>query len=87
MTNSRADVLAACLELVADGQLDPADALERCGSPDGYADPLLARAWHCLSHFANDTDIRRGDSDYARQQMAHLREYAKAIRAQPWPLR
>jgi hypothetical protein len=80
MTDSSSDLLASCLELVADGQLDPDDAIRRCGNPDRYADPLLAKAWHLLSHFVNDRDIRRRDSDYESQQMARLREYAKAIR-------
>ena len=80
MTDSSANLLARSLELVADGKLDPADAIEKCGDPDRYADPLLAKAWHLLSHFANDVDIRRRDIEYTNQQLARLRQYAAAIR-------
>lgn len=80
MTDSSADLLASCLELVAEGQLDPIDAIKRCGNLDRYADPLLAKAWHLLSHFANDTDVRQRDSGYENQEIARLRDYARTIR-------
>jgi hypothetical protein len=43
-------------------------------------DRLLDEAWHELSHFENDVDIRRRDEAYDRYQRDCLRELAWRIR-------
>lgn len=76
------DAAATLLEQVVDGVLDASVALElwpEWVQHDG--DPLLTTAWHALSHYATDTDIRTLDPRYRDYQNALLLRRAREIRS------
>jgi hypothetical protein len=64
------------------GTITARQALERCGSPEVYQDPVLGQAWHMLSHAANDTDDLERDADYRKWYEDTLRESLWRIRDQ-----
>ena len=72
--------IATLLERVAALEIDADEALLGWSDVDKESDPLLAIAWHQLSHFAADRDIRQRDSAYARRQQTDLRRIAQSIR-------
>jgi hypothetical protein len=74
------DTVVSLLELVADGQIPAASALEKWPDIDRETDSLIAAAWHDLSHFAADDDIRRRDKAYDLYQRKLLKEMASRIR-------
>jgi hypothetical protein len=74
------DLVVSLLDMVADGQMPPASALEKWPHINQETDSLIAAAWHDLSHFAADGDIRRRDPDYDVYQRDLLREKAIRIR-------
>lgn len=66
------------LEQVATGGMDPGRALSEW--PDfPERDRLLDAAWHHLSHFATDADIREKDGRYAEYQKQLLRKRIEDI--------
>ena len=69
--------IAFALEAVAAGDLSASSAMSQW--PE-IQDGLLEAAWHDLSHFENDADIRRGDAACDRYQRDCLREFAWRIR-------
>ena len=68
------------LEMVANEQISAASALAKWPDIDRETDSLIAGAWHDLSHFATDEDIRRRDNAYDLYQRNLLREKATRIR-------
>jgi hypothetical protein len=74
------DTVVSLLELVADGQIPAASALEKWHGIGRERDSLIAAAWHDLSHFAADDDIRRRDDAYHLYQRKLLQEKASRIR-------
>jgi Lon protease-like protein len=68
------------LRAVARGELDGARALEQW--PDkAEENTLFAAAWHNLSHFVNDEDIRKKDEAYQEYQAETLLRNADEIDA------
>ena len=47
---------------------------------DEEKDKLIANAWHSLSHFMVDDDIREKDKTYSEYQRKELLEFAEKIR-------
>jgi hypothetical protein len=74
------DTVVSLLEMVADGQMPATSALAKWPDIDRETDRLIATAWHDLSHFATDDDIRRRDGAYDRYQRDLLKERARRIR-------
>lgn len=74
-----ANKVAEWLERVANGDTEAADVLKLWPEVD-TGDHLLAAAWHDLSHFAADADIREKDIQYDEYQRTLLRSRASAIR-------
>jgi hypothetical protein len=73
--------LASLLEAVANGSLEPEAALAEWGDPGPERnDRTLSGAWHVLSHYADDGDIRLADEGYARHAQEVLRRQATKIR-------
>lgn len=68
------------LEGVANGVLDPNIALQRWPSVEEETDNLIKTAWHDLSHFCTDEDIRKKDWEYDQYQRGLLREKLEKIR-------
>ncbi|MDI6784512.1 MAG: hypothetical protein QME64_10515 [bacterium] len=78
--------IISLLKMVADGELDPDLALERWPDIDKETDKLIAASWHDLSHFANDTDIRKKDKEYDIMQRNLLRKNASEIHQKYQPM-
>ena len=81
MDRVKAAIAATLLDRVARGELDPAVALREWPQSD-ERDALLESAWHDLSHFATDADVRAKDSRYAAYQISVLQKRAQQIRDQ-----
>jgi hypothetical protein len=77
---SHIDTILLLLEMVADGRIPAAAALEKWPDIDRETDRLIAAAWHDLSHFAADEDIRRRDTAYDLYQRNLLKEKATRVR-------
>lgn len=77
---SHIETVVSLLEMVADGRIPAASALEKWPDIDRETDDLIASAWHELSHFVTDEDIRRRDNDYDLYQRSLLKEKASRIR-------
>ena len=77
-----AEAAATLLEQVVHGVLDASVALELWSEwVDPDADAVLATAFHALSHYAADTDIRAHDAKYRDYQNALLLKRAREVRA------
>ncbi|HMO51211.1 MAG TPA: hypothetical protein PKE26_13860 [Kiritimatiellia bacterium] len=83
MTNTsrvRIDTVVLLLESVARNVLDATTALEQWPDIDSEVDDLVASAWHDVSHYATDKDIRIKDPSYAAYQAKSLLDRAQKIR-------
>jgi hypothetical protein len=79
MDSNKARVAVALLEDVVNDRQGATDAL--AAWPEGtQEDPHLALAWHDVSHFAVDADIRERDPKYAEYQRDLLTKRIRAIR-------
>jgi len=67
MDSNKARVAVALLGDVVNDRLDATEALKAWPEVT-QEDPLLQLAWHDLSHFAVDADIRARDPKYAEYQ-------------------
>lgn len=72
--------IADLLEKVATGKITGEEALQLWPSVETETDQLLRFAWHDLSHYAVDFDIRAKDPRYAAYQNQLLSDRAHAIR-------
>lgn len=81
----RREHLAVLIERVLDGELSASDALAAASNlPDTEErDRVFDDAWHALTHFSADDDIRARDSDYAAYQRSGLTNWVQQLRAQP----
>lgn len=68
------------LELVATKKKEPASALSEWPDIDAEKDKTIAGAWHELSHYENDLDIRQRDPEYDEILCTQLLEAARRIR-------
>jgi hypothetical protein len=77
--------LAVLIERVLDGELSASDALAAVDALPGIAegDCVFDDAWHALTHFQADEDIRARDSGYAAYQRKDLTDWVQQLRAQP----
>jgi hypothetical protein len=71
--------IISLLEGVAEGKLDPDQALIEWGDVDQDQDQLITSSWHELSHFAVDGDIREKSKKYEIYQKKLLKDFAKEI--------
>ena len=69
------------LERTIANEQEAQKSLEKWPDIDSEQDELLKAAWHDLSHFAADSDIRQRDKGYAESQTDLLRQHVKSIRA------
>jgi hypothetical protein len=69
--------IAAALEAVAAGEMSALTAMSHWPA---IRDRLFDEAWHALSHFENDVDIRRRDEAYDHYQRDCLRALASRVR-------
>lgn len=80
MIPKRIEKIISLLEGVAEGKLDPDQALIEWGDVDKDKDnKLIASSWHELSHYAVDSDIREKDKEYEINRQKVLKNYAKRI--------
>ena len=77
---SKINQVIALLEGVSDGLVNADQALREWPSIDSEKDDLIKSAWHDLSHFATDKDIRTKEKEYDSRQRELLRNTAKEIR-------
>jgi len=77
-TEDHIERVVALLEMVADGRMSANSALDEWPDIDREQDRLIAAAWHHLSHFASDDDIRARDETYGDYQRNLLREKRQA---------
>ena len=80
MDIKRALNVISLLESVASKQMDPAKAIKEWPDIDSEKDKLIASAWHDLSHYENDIDIRTKDSEFDSKMREGLRNKASKIR-------
>ena len=80
---TRRELVINLLTLVADGALDPQTALEQWGDVELETDVVAARAWHELSHLANDSDLAACDAKYVAHMRNVLRGYARQLAELP----
>ena len=76
----RMRVIVSLLEGVANDEISTEEALRKWPNIDEEEDKLLTAAWHDLSHFQADSDIRARDEAYATYQRNLLTERAREIR-------
>lgn len=79
MITDRIKAIISLLEGVAEGDIDPDQALIEWGDVDKEQDELIASGWHELTHFAVDDDIREKSEKYDSYQRQLLKDYAKKI--------
>jgi hypothetical protein len=73
VTSSRILAVARLLKSVARRDIDPTVALEAWPTPiDEEDDPLIASAWHELTHYENDVDIRTKDPKHDKRRRNDL---------------
>ena len=70
----------ALLEGVLEGEIPAGDALQRWPNIDAETDDAVAQAWHDLSHYASDDDIRERDHTYAMHQKRLLQNHVDKLR-------
>lgn len=68
------------LEKVLSGELDATQALALWPDIDTESDPAVVVAWHDLSHFSADADIREKDRAYEAYQVRILGAHLVALR-------
>jgi hypothetical protein len=81
----RADLVRRAVELVeqaASGEIDASQALASWPCSVDECDDLVATAWHELSHFDTDADIRAREPEYAELGKRTLRDLARKLRQQ-----
>lgn len=79
MDISNVQQVVTILEQLTRGELEAGEALSRW--PDfATRNAILDRAWHDLSHFAEDADIRQRDRRYADYQIVLLKERIAEIK-------
>jgi hypothetical protein len=76
MIPKRIENIIFLLIQVAEGKLDPDQALIEWGDVDKEQDKLIANSWHELTHFANDDDTREKDKEYEIYQQKLLKGFA-----------
>ena len=67
------------LENVLAGDMSADDALIAWPSVEDELDEVLIGAWHELTHYAADADIRAKDLEYAEYQRNRLEAYAHKL--------
>src|SRR5690242_20594981 len=74
--------LAELLESVVAGQISAGEALAETASWPSvlWQERLFDHAWHVLSHYQQDADIRESDASYAKGSRSGLLRYAKRLR-------
>jgi hypothetical protein len=78
MTSSKIRAVVRLLKSVARRDIDPTVALEAWPTPiDEEDDPLVAAAWHELTHYENDVDIRTKDPEFDKNMRDDL--YRRAV--------
>jgi len=78
MIPEKIKTIVSLLEGVAEGSIDSDQALRDWGDVDKEPE-LIASAWHELSHFDTDKDIREKDKEYEINRQKVLKVYAKRI--------
>jgi hypothetical protein len=76
----RAEQAASLLEGVLSGSIEPAQALESWPYLDDETDEALKSAWHELSHYVADQDIRGREPEYEQFIKETLAAFVKEIR-------
>jgi hypothetical protein len=72
--------IIALLEGVLRGAIPANDALQRWPNIDTETDDAVAQAWHDLSHYASDADIRQRDHEYVEYQRALLKSHIDKLK-------
>jgi hypothetical protein len=73
-------IIVELLEGVVSRTIGASQALESWPDPDDETDETIKSAWHELSHYATDEDIRSRDPEYERFMTENLAALAKRIR-------
>lgn len=79
MDQSRVKKVIELLRAVANDNVSPDAALKEWPLAESETQGLLAAAWHHLSHYQVDADIRARDPVYAAYQVKRLLEYASRL--------
>lgn len=78
MTKNHNEKVADLLYRVANSEISTEIAFAEWGDVEDESEPTLAHAWHYLTHFANDEDLRE-DAEYDQLMRNKLREFADEI--------
>lgn len=70
------------LEKVLAGDMSADDALIEWSDIDDESNEIMIGAWHELTHYAADADIRAKDTEYAEYQREQLKTYASRLSSQ-----
>jgi hypothetical protein len=73
--------IIALLDGVIDGVIPANDALQCWPNIDAETDDVVTQAWHDLSHYASDEDIRERDPDYAKYQKTLLQSHIYELKS------
>ena len=87
MSRELAETIVQLLEAVITHEMTPDAALSAWPEMNGEVDRELAAAWHDLSLYATDADIREKDREYEHYQLSVLRKHAQGIRRSYLPKR
>ena len=69
------------LERVLSDEISANEALAEWPSIDEETVDLIAKAWHELTQFAADADLRARDSEYAQYQRDQLLNYLDRLKS------
>jgi len=82
ITHEEIKKLLSIIESCLKGEGDDSIVNEVWGEYDQefVEDPLLGDAWSELTHFMDDSDIRKNDAEYAEYQKNKLNKYMEDIK-------
>ena len=80
MNIDNAEKSSKLLEQVIEDKLKAKAALEQWPDIETEQGELIEAAWHDLSHYANDDDLRAADKEYENILKTNLSEKLKLIR-------
>ena len=81
MPNDHDYIINRLVEGFLENRIQAEDAISQWPDIDNERNSLIRELWHRLTHFIDDADIRRDDSDYETGQRSHIRRLLEKFRA------
>lgn len=80
MPNDHDHIINRLVEGFLENRIRAEDAISQWPDIDNERNSLIRELWHRLTHFIDDADIRRDDSDYETGQRSHIRRLLEKFR-------